>query len=524
MTKSPLSIHSSQSRAIAFLSNSSNYLPQSVKVERIETHGAYIFLAGKDAFKMKRAVSFSYMNFSTLDLRYSACKREMELNAPHAPEIYKGLKSITEEKDGSLVFDGEGTPIEWVVHMNRFHEKDLLMHVASAGPFSNQLSKMIAEMAFSYHQGTQKSDDHNSASQIQKIVEDVIAALKRMIPFLNEESLLNLETNLKFYTTKLSPLLIRRQKEGFVRRCHGDMHLSNIVLIEGKPVLFDALEFSEEMATIDVLYDLAFLLMDLDHREQRTSANLILNRYLWLSSDLKDIEGLELLPLFLSLRAAIRGMVRGHRALQTSGLEQTNLMNVSQAYIERATTFFKEKPLCLILIGGLSGSGKSTLAAQLAPDCGRSPGALHLRSDLERKRLFTVKEYDQLPQDYYSEANNERVYLMMLSKAEAALRSGHSVIADAVFAKTEERERMERLANRHKAQLFTYWLDAPTSVLINRVNERIHDASDATAEIVMKQMHYDLGNLTWERIDARGTPEQIVFTVKEKMKERLRSL
>ena len=187
----------------------------------------------------------------------------------------------------------------------------------------------------------------------------------------------------------MRPVLLKRGEAGFVRRCHGDLHLRNIVLIDGEPTLFDAVEFSDEIASGDVLYDLAFLLMDLEERGLRAAANRLFNRYL--APEPPDaLTGLVALPLFLSLRAAIRAKVEAAGAERLEGEGRDAARSLARRYFDRAVQFLSYAPPRLVAIGGLSGVGKSALGGALAPEIGRAPGALWLRSDVERKAMFGV--------------------------------------------------------------------------------------------------------------------------------------
>lgn len=512
----------SQADVLAFLGNPESYPHRPHTVERIETHGAYVFLAGDQVFKIKRAVQFSYMNFSTLDLRRAACEREISINKPQAPAIYRGLTAITRKPDGSLAFDGSGEIVEWAVHMTRFSEADVLVNKAADGPFETGLSKALADAVYRYHEQAGRPEPHDFAAQIGAIVADVSSTLADALPADDYLSVLGLTGALETEAGRLTPLFAKRASTGHVRRCHGDLHLANIVLIDGTPVLFDALEFNEEMATIDTLYDLAFLIMDLDHRNQHASANTVLNRYLWRSQDMSDIAGLAALPLYMALRAAIRAMVRAQRARQAPSPNQgAGPITEARSYVARAASYLKPQTPVLVLVGGLSGTGKSTLAHRLAPLVGRSPGALHLRTDLERKALYGAEELERLPSEAYTHDVTERVYGTVLAKAETALGAGHSVIGDAVHADPAERQRIASLAATARARLVTLWLDAPAEVLMSRVASRSQDASDATPQIVSRQLTYELGDLDWTRIDASGTPEDTFRNACEILQARL---
>jgi hypothetical protein len=473
---------------------------------RIDTHGAHVFVGAHDVFKIKRAVRYPYMDFSTADQRRVACAREVEINTPHAPAIYQGLVAITREADGRLALGGRGEPVEWAVHMARFAEGDVLVNRVARHALTEGEAKALADAVVASHARAPVVPLPPERSSIGRIADGVLATLPGLFGG-SDGDVAALSAALVARIAAITPLLGRRAREGCVRRCHGDLHLGNIVLIGGDPTLFDALEFDEDLATVDVLYDLAFLLMDLDHRGHRATANAVLNRYIWRRQDDADLEGLAALPVFMAVRAAIRAMVGAQRAALA---DQRH--GEARAYLQRALSYLQARQPDLVVTAGLSGSGKSTLAAALAPILGRAPGALHLRSDLERKALFGAGEFERLPDTAYGADVTARVYARLLAKCEAALRAGHAVIADAVHAHPSERAEMAALAQRTGARFTAFWLNAPPHVLLQRVGARKNDASDATPQVVERQIAYDLGELEWTRIDASGTPEETLRT------------
>jgi predicted kinase len=301
-------------------------------------------------------------------------------------------------------------------------------------------------------------------------------------------------------------VLDERAANGFVRRCHGDLHLANIVLSRGRPALYDAIEFDEAIATVDTLYDLAFLLMDLDRHKLRPAANAVLNHYLWLSAEPLDLRGLIALPVFIALRAAVRAMVTVDRAAQQRGEAREGDLKKARTYLQGALDYLKQPPPQLVAIGGLSGTGKTSVAANLAPSLGPAPGAVHLRTDLERKRLAGVGEFERLPHSAYAPDARKRVYQMLSEKARLVLSAGHAVIIDAVFADPNVRQDIEKLAREAGVPFQGIWLHAVPETLLKRVTERRNDASDATAEIVCAQLKGDHGPLTpdWTVVDAGG--------------------
>jgi hypothetical protein len=288
------------------------------------------------------------------------------------------------------------------------------------------------------------------------------------------------------------------------------LHLGNIVLWHGRPVFFDAIEFDEAIATIDTLYDLAFLLMHLDWRGHRRAANIVLNRYLWRGNDDLDLRGLVALPLFLALRAGIRAMVTAERAAQESPQAAERDRNVARNYLRAALAYAAPLPPRLIAIGGLSGTGKSTLGVALAPHLGSAPGAVHLRSDLERKALFGVEETVRLPGEAYTKEASGRVYGVLQRKAQLVLAAGHSVIVDAVCAAPQERQSIETVAVELAVPFQGLWLTVDPRDLAARVASRRNDASDATPEVVETQSGWDVGALSpaWTSIDGSGTSDE----------------
>jgi predicted kinase len=294
--------------------------------------------------------------------------------------------------------------------------------------------------------------------------------------------------------------LDRRRQSGFVRQCHGDLHLRNIVLMEGRPTLFDAVEFNDEIACIDVIYDLAFLVMDLWRRELRAHANRVLNAYL---SETADFSAVSLLPLFLACRAGVRAKTTATAAvLQADPQRGGESRELAQRYLALAGDLLDPAPPCLIAVGGLSGSGKSTLARALAPSVGAAPGALVIRSDELRKRLRGVASLTRLGPDAYTDIVSAQVYSAAFKRAGEILRAGHAAIVDAVFLRPQDRDAAEQAAAAAGVPFFGLWLDAPEPVLIERSERRRADPSDADAGVIRGQAARDTGPITWHRLDA----------------------
>jgi aminoglycoside phosphotransferase family enzyme/predicted kinase len=510
VVSTPDALSSAQAEVIAFLSDPASYAGNG-PVDRHETHANLVFLAGCDAWKIKRAVCLPYLDFSTLEQRHAACVREVEINRQFAPELYVGCVPISRSAAGRLEIDGIGEVIEWCVHMRRFDQAALLSKVAKTDGITPDLARSIADTVFESHARAARIAPELALKLFGQVVASLCQSLTRS-RVLESETVRTFASSVASQLAGAQATLEERARDGSVRRCHGDLHLANVVLWQDRPVLYDAIEFDETIASTDILYDLAFLLMDLDWHAQKRAANVVLNRYLLRSDQERDLEGLRALPLFLGLRAGVRALVSADRAAQEDTAASRRDAARARAYLQAALGYLNPPAPQLIAVGGLSGTGKTTLAAALAPGIGPAPGAMHLRSDLERKSLFGARETARLGSQSYSCEVSEQVYGTLRRKARTILKAGHSVLVDAVHARPEERSCVERVAAELGLPFRGLWLEAEPPRLVERVTARREDASDATASVVRKQLRLDIGELSpaWIVLDANGSAANIL--------------
>jgi aminoglycoside phosphotransferase family enzyme/predicted kinase len=487
-----------QDEVIRFL-RSGKAFPVPGPVDHIETHCAHVFLGGDVALKIKRAVRYDYLDQSTRDLRRALLDRELTLNRRTAPMIYRDVVPLTRAADGGLELDSTGPPVEWVLRMHRFSADCEMTAVAASGRLADPVAEALGQTVGQFHATCLLLNDSGD-DLVRDILDELERVLNPLEPLVGGGLIGTFLGRSRQRLSVLTPILRERSALGHVRRVHGDLHLRNLLLIDGQPVLFDALEFDERLATCDVLYDFAFLLMDLCHRGLVRQANIAMTTYLLAAKGVEDA-GLAALPLFLSVRAAIRAMV----LLQTDQATGRTDASTGEArlYLAQSVRFLEPTRAALIAVGGISGTGKTVLARDLAADIGPCPGAVHLRTDTERKAGADHVDY--------TPAARGAVYDRMFARAATLLAADRSVILDATFLDQAQRRAAEELALRSGNGFCGLWLTAPQAVLEDRVTSRRGDASDADAAVVRAQSILAAAVTQrpgWQTIDAAGTTQK----------------
>lgn len=452
----------------------------------IETSCATVVLKGTKAYKIKKSVDYGFLDFTSAEKRRAALLRELRFNQRMAADIYLGVEDIAGET---------------VLVMRRFDTAGVLGEQSNADPqWTPDLELMhdLGQTIARFHAGSEICRDRLHVNNIKYVIDSNKRNIDVFRVALGEAAVDAYDTAIHAHYQAVEGDVLRRFDDGHVRHCHGDLHLGNILVENEKPVLFDCIEFNDRLSQIDVLYDLAFLLMDLWVRGHFEAANRVLNVWLDQAARLEDdvagvYAGLKLLPLYMSVRAGVRCHVNANYVGEAHyGMDKAKM------YLEAAHRFLDLKPASLTAIGGLSGSGKSTRARQLAPSTGRAPGAVVLRSDEIRKRLWACPEYEALPKEAYTPDENARVYDHMLELAGQVLASGQAVSLDATFRESRWRQAAEAAAGAADVAFDGRWLDLPVEVRRARVEARLKDVSDATPEIAAGQGDIDKSTISWQ--------------------------
>lgn len=471
----------------------------------VTTHMSVVILKADRAWKLKRAVRLPYADFSRPELRLAACEREVTLNRRTAPSIYIGARRVTRQADGSLALDGPGQLVDAVVEMRRFDGDTLFSKLAAAGRLERPLLTTLARDIAAFHRLAEVRPG-GGAENIEAILQ-LNEQATQVSHVLGAAAVSELRTALRAGLKQHGARLNARALAGRIRLCHGDLHLRNLCLVDGQPTLFDCIEFNDSLATIDVLYDLAFLLMDLWQAGLPAQANWLMNRYL---DENDETDGLPLLPYFMALRASIRAQVLATQASLPGEKQQRQLASQADSYLKLALQLLQPIPPRLVAIGGPSGSGKSTRAAAIAHHTGAAPGARVLATDRIRKKLAGVPAETPLPAERYTTEFSGQVYETLYTQAAQTLTEGYSAIAEGVFSRQAEREAIQRCAERAGVPFTGIWLQADAATLVARVRARRNDPSDATEDVVKAQLNRGFDDLRWVRACATGSDEEFL--------------
>jgi aminoglycoside phosphotransferase family enzyme/gluconate kinase len=459
-------------------------------IQLIETHISWVILTGHFAYKIKKTINLGFLDFSTLEKRHFYCKEELRLNAKLAPTIYLEVVPIS-RVSGNFSFSNSSEIIDYAIKMIQFPQKMQLDHMLAKGKLKTKHIDQLATMLAKFHQHTNiahKNDIYGEPEQIYQPVKENFILLHQLLSDDNTIALLTVIERWSRYTFKLvRSTLTQRKQCGFVRECHGDLHLRNLVMINDHPVAFDCIEFSPELRWIDTINDVAFLMMDLHNRQHNNFAQRFLNTYLEKTG---DYTAMPLLRFYLVYRAMVRAKVEALSASQMimNSEEQYEANQACYNYLELANSYLLAKKSMLIITCGMSASGKSTLTHQLVEKL----AAMRLRSDVERKRLFSVEtEFNSSTKfnaGIYSSSASQHTYQHLAEMAKLLLNANCPVIIDAACLKFEQRDLFRQVAvELEKPFVILHFLAKP-STLRQRINSREKTVSDADLTILEHQL------------------------------------
>lgn len=478
---------------IEALQRTASYPHPVAAVQLVETHISWVLLTGSYAYKIKKPVDFGFLDFTTLARRRHYCEEELRLNRRLAPELYLEVVPISGTADAPRL-GGADTPIEYAVKMRQFPQEAQLDRVLAHGELTRAHAAALAATLARFHRSAAVAGADTAYGTPESVWRPMAQNFAQIRAHVRGQDEIELLDHLQHWSEDrcdaLQDLLVQRKRDGYIRECHGDAHLGNIVLLDGQPLLFDCIEFNPELRWIDVISEIAFLTMDLRDRGRDDLAHRVLNDYMQATA---DYGALPLLRLYQVYRALVRAKVSCLRLGQT-GLGETERQETQRRvrnYLRLAARFTEAAPAPLMITCGLSGSGKTTVTDEVL----ESQGALRLRSDVERKRLFgfdaDARTGSAVGGGVYSAEASARTYRHLAALAESIVRAGFPALVDAAFLKRVQRNAFAQLAQRLAVPFVIFECEAPAALLRERVSERAasaRDASEATVAVLETQL------------------------------------
>ena len=459
--------------------------PVTIPIESIQTHASIVLLTGDFAYKLKKPVNFGFLDYSTVTKRQHFCTEEVRLNQRGAKELYLAVLPISKQGD-RYQFGNEGEIVDYAVKMVQFPHSALLSSMFESGQITiNDLEEMGRVVA-QFHAQAQTSDYISSFGTVAKIRQSIDDNYRQTEKYIGRSQTQQQYIETKAYTDRFllehEQLFVDRIAGGFIRECHGDLHLRNICRWQTKILLFDCIEFNEPFRFVDTMYDVAFAVMDLEARGRKDLANRFLNTYV---EQTGDWAGLQVLPMYLSRQAYVRAKVTSF-LLDDAGISSEDRVAAAETagnYYRQAWEYTRSKQGRLIMISGLSGSGKSTLGKQIA----ESLKGVQIRSDAVRKHLGGVSLLTKGDDSLYTPEMTARTYQEVLALGAKLAAQGFTVILDAKYDRQSLRAAVIDLAQSEGIQLDIIYCTAPESVLLDRLLQRTGDIADATVDLLASQ-------------------------------------
>jgi len=469
----------SQNDLILSLHNVSVYPHDTDHFQLIETHISWVFLCGSYAYKIKKAINLGFLDFSTLDKRKLYCEEELRLNGRLAPDLYLAVIPITGTAQQPQL-GGPTEAIEYAVKMRRFPQNALLSHMLDENRLEDMHIDQLITQVVNFHQRIPSAPSVSPYGDPEHVLAPVLENFAQIreakLDHLHTQLLDNINEWTKHEHQQCYSQFQQRKQQGFIRECHGDMHLGNMAIIDARPVIFDGIEFNPNLYWIDVMSEVAFLCMDFEDHHKRNFALRFLNAYLELSG---DYAGLRVFRYYLTYRAMVRAKVSSIRLSQKNEhQQQSSAAQKFESYLQLAFSYTQPQQTVLFITHGLSGSGKSTLSAPLS----EHTGAIRIRSDRERQRLFGKGQKKGKPtsidQGVYSSDASRQTYAKLEELAEIVLQSGYCAIIDATFLARQQRIPFKQLADHLGVPFRILLFHADADVLRQRIVQRQREGQD----------------------------------------------
>ena len=489
----PLGSFSLSSTLLQSLQNPALYDHPVQEFQLIETHISWVLLTGSFAYKIKKPVDLGFVNFTTLERRHHFCTEELRLNRRLAPDMYAEVIAISGSPESPHI-NGRGPTIEYAVKMKQFSQRNLLSRVLEEGQLTIALIDALAKQIADFHHSIQVSTMESPFGTFDLLAQPVTENFKHLPieapQFLGEDRIEAIRRWSEREHASRKESFVHRKKEGFIRECHGDLHLGNMALIDQRIVIFDCIEFSNRLRWIDVMSEMAFVVMDLIDRGQLDLAYRLLNAYLEYTG---DYLGLSVFRFYLVYRAMVRAKVAGIRLGQDEAgdTNRAKTQNELKSYLLLAERLTRPAPPSLIIMHGLSGSGK-TIVSQIILE---ALGAIRIRSDIERKRLFGLspdaRTKDETKSTIYGIDASQVTYTRLEELADKILDAGFTVIVDATFLKKAQRQTFKHMAGVKRVPFIIVDVTASEETLRDRVKKReqhVVDASEATVSVLEQQL------------------------------------
>jgi len=464
------------------------FYPHQVKepIELVQTHISYVLLTGDYAYKLKKPLNFGFLDYSTLEKRQHFCQEELRLNQRGAAELYLEVLPCTVVGE-QYQLGGTGEPVEYVLKMLQFPNETLFSKMFEQGQLNEALLEELGRVVAQYHDTKTETNDYirsfGEVEQIRAAFDENYEQTQKYIggPQTHEQFEETKQYTDQFFA-QCQQLFKSRIQNNYIRECHGDLHLGNICLWKDKIWLFDCIEFNEPFRFVDVMFDIAYAVMDLEGQQRQDLSNAYLNTYVEVTG---DWEGLQVLPIYLSrqsyVRAKVTSFLLDDPSVPSSVKEKVG--KTAANYYKLAWEYTKPRQGRIILMSGMSGSGKSTTARYLA----RQLGAIQIRSDAVRKHLAGIGLLERGGDDLYTPQMTQKTYARLLELGILLASEGYVVILDAKYDKQQLREEAIAQAKEHQLPLQIISCTAPLEVLQQRLDDRTGDIADATADLLESQ-------------------------------------